>query len=59
MKMFRLNLFVKVLLAIGVGAGLGLVLPDCFIRALKTFNVFFAHILKFILPLLVLGLVLS
>lgn len=36
---------------------MGLIAPDVMIRIFKTFNVFFAQILKFIVPLLVLGLV--
>lgn len=57
LKRIKLSLFVKVLIAIVTGALLGLVAPDVFVRTLKTFNVLFAQILKFIVPLLVLGLV--
>lgn len=57
MKKIKLGLFPKVLIAIIVGALLGLVLPDVLIRILKTFNVIFAQLLKFVVPLLVLGLV--
>lgn len=57
MKKLKLGLFPKVLIAIIVGALLGLVLPDVLIRILKTFNVIFAQLLKFVVPLLVLGLV--
>ena len=57
MKKLKLGLFPKVLIAIVVGALLGLVLPDVLIRILKTFNVIFAQLLKFVVPLLVLGLV--
>ena len=57
MKKIKLSLFVKVLIAIAVGAIFGIFLPDWLIRAFKTFNVLFAQILKFIVPLLVLGLV--
>ncbi|MBR1705531.1 MAG: dicarboxylate/amino acid:cation symporter [Bacteroidales bacterium] len=53
----RLGLFPKVLIAIACGALLGLVIPQVPMRILKTFNVLFAQILKFIVPLLVLGLV--
>ena len=52
-----LGLFGRILIAIALGAALGLVLPDVGVRILKTFNVFFAQILKFIVPLLILGLV--
>lgn len=56
-KKIKLGLFPKVLIAIACGALLGLVAPDVLVRILKTFNVLFAQILKFIVPLLVLGLV--
>ena len=57
MKKIKAGLFVKVLLAIAGGALLGLVAPDVLVRILKTFNVLFAQLLKFIIPLLILGLV--
>ena len=57
MKKLKFGLFPKVLIAITVGALLGLILPDVVIRILKTFNVIFAQLLKFVVPLLVLGLV--
>lgn len=57
MKKIRLSLFIKVLIAIALGALIGLIIPDVLLRLLKTFNVLFAQLLKFIVPLLVLGLV--
>ena len=57
MKKIKIGLFVKVLIAITCGALLGLVAPDSLVRILKTFNVLFAQLLKFIIPLLILGLV--
>ena len=57
MKIIRFGLFAKVIVAIVCGALLGLVAPDALVRVLKTFNVLFAQILKFIIPLLILGLV--
>jgi len=57
MKKIKTGLFVKVLVAIGLGALLGLVAPDVLVRIFKTFNALFAQLLKFIVPLLVLGLV--
>ena len=57
MKKIKLSLFVKVLIAIVLGSLLGLVAPDVLVRLFKTFNVLFAQLLKFIVPLLVLGLV--
>ncbi len=57
MKKFRPGLFLKVLAAIAGGALLGLVAPEVLVRIFKTFNVLFAQLLKFIIPLLILGLV--
>ena len=57
MKKIKLGLFPKVVIAITLGAVLGLFLPDVFIRIFKTFNLLFAQLLKFSVPLLVLGLV--
>lgn len=57
MKKIKLSLFVKVLIAIVLGSLLGLIAPDVLVRIFKTFNLLFAQILKFIVPLLVLGLV--
>ena len=57
MKRFKVGLFPKVFIAICCGVLLGLVAPDVLVRIFKTFNVLFAQLLKFIVPLLVLGLV--
>ena len=57
MKQIRIGLFGKILIAIALGVLLGYVLPHWGVRILKTFNVFFAQLLKFIVPLLILGLV--
>ena len=51
------GLFGRIVIAILLGAALGFVLPDQGVRALKTFNALFAQMLKFIVPLLILGLV--
>lgn len=59
----RLGMFGKIVLAILGGVALGFAFSACGavgdvgMRILKTFNVFFAQILKFIVPLLILGLV--
>ena len=53
----KLGLFPRVVIAIALGALLGMVMPEFLLRTLKTFNVLFAQILKFVVPLLVLGLV--
>ena len=57
MKKIKLGLFGKIVIAILCGVALGYVLPVFGVRVLKTFNVFFAQVLKFIVPLLILGLV--
>lgn len=57
MKKIKLSLFVKVLIAIVCGSLLGIVAPEWMVRFFKTFSVLFAQILRFIVPLLVLGLV--
>lgn len=57
MRQRKLGLFSKVVIAIILGAILGIVLPEFLLRTLKTFNVLFAQLLKFVVPLLVLGLV--
>ena len=73
MKKIKLSLFVKVLIAIAIGALAGSLFKEVFssnepegfvfafsefcVRFFKTFNVLFAQLLQFIVPLLVLGLV--
>ena len=57
MKKIKLGLFGKIIIAILCGVALGYVLPGFGVRLLKTFNVFFAQVLKFSVPLLILGLV--
>jgi Na+/H+-dicarboxylate symporter len=54
---FKSSSFLKIILATLLGAVLGIILPEPAIRAFKTFNVFFAGLLKFIVPLLIIGLV--
>ena len=56
-KKIKLGLFAKVLIALACGSLLGLVAPDFLVRIFKTFNLLFAQLLKFIIPLLILGLV--
>ena len=57
MKKIRIPLFGKVLIGMALGIVLGFVLPELCIRILKTFNLLFSQFLKFIVPLLVLGMV--
>ncbi|MBR1565033.1 MAG: dicarboxylate/amino acid:cation symporter [Paludibacteraceae bacterium] len=53
----KIPLFVKVLAGMALGVGLGFILPHSCIRILKTFNLLFSQFLKFIVPLLVIGMV--
>lgn len=56
-RKFKPGLFLKVIVAITLGALLGMVASEPLVRVFKTFNVLFAQVLKFIIPLMVLGLV--
>ncbi len=55
--MKRIPLIWRIVIAILLGVVLGYFLPSGGIRLLKTFNVLFAQVLKFIVPMLILGLV--
>ena len=57
MKKARIGLFGKVVIAILLGVAFGYALPECGVRLFKTFNVLFSQVLKFIVPMLILGLV--
>ena len=57
MMKVKIGLFGKVVIAILLGVAFGSVLPECGIRLFKTFNVLFSQVLKFIVPMLILGLV--
>ena len=57
MKKIKIGLFGKVVIAILLGVACGYVLPDCGVRLFKTFNILFSQVLKFIVPMLILGLV--
>ena len=57
MKKIKIGLFGKVMIAIFLGVACGYVLPDCGVRIFKTFNILFSQVLKFIVPMLILGLV--
>ena len=58
-----MGLFGRIIVAIACGVGLGCLFSHCGaagdvgVRVLKTFNVLFSQVLKFIVPLLILGLV--
>lgn len=53
----RLGLFGKIMLAMAIGIAVGFVLPEWGVRVLKTFEVFVTVLLKFMVPLVILGLV--
>ena len=63
MRKLKFGLFGRIVVAILLGVGLGFAFAHCGavgdlgVRAFKTFNVLFAQVLKFIVPLLILGLV--
>ena len=63
MRKLKFGLFGRIVVAILLGVGLGFAFAHCGavgdlgVRTFKTFNVLFAQVLKFIVPLLILGLV--
>ena len=63
MRKMKLGMFGRIVIAIAGGVALGFLFTRCGVagdvamRVLKTFNCFFAQILKFIVPLLIIGLV--
>ena len=57
MKFPKLPLIVKILIAIAVGVGLGLVAPGWAVRAMNTFDGIFDQLLRFFIPLIIIGLV--
>lgn len=57
MKMPRLGLLPKIIIAILLGILCGLFFPDALTRVFLTFNSLFGNFLSFIIPLLIIGLV--
>lgn len=57
MNIKKLPLIVKVLIAILVGIVLGLFVPGVIVRIMNTFNALFDQLLKFMIPLIIVGLV--
>jgi Na+/H+-dicarboxylate symporter len=57
MKVPKLPLVVKVLIAIVLGVGLGHFVPSWLVRGTNTFTSLFDQLLKFFIPLIILGLV--
>lgn len=47
----------RIILAIALGVGVGMIAPEWFARTFATFNVIFSEFLSFIVPLLIVGLV--
>lgn len=59
MKSIRIPLLGKIIIAIILGVGFGFIMPDVLIRAFNTFNAIFDQLLKFLIPLIIVGLVTS
>lgn len=59
MRGFRLGLVGKIVIAMVLGTVAGVTLPEWGLRSVRTFEVLFSQLLKFIVPLIVLGLVTS
>ena len=57
--MRSMPLLVRIIIAIILGIGLGFIMPEVAIRAFNTFNVIFDQVLKFLIPLIIVGLVTS
>jgi Na+/H+-dicarboxylate symporter len=57
MKKIKISLLGKVVLAIGLGIVFGQFLPESIARAFVTFNSLFGEFLKFVIPLIICGLV--
>lgn len=56
-KKFKVNLLVKILIAILLGIGAGLVFPVWAGRVFATFNAIFSQFLSFLIPLIIVGFV--
>ena len=59
MKKIQLPLVIKVLIAIVLGVALGQFMPGVVVRATNTFTALFDQLLKFFIPLIIVGLVTS
>ena len=57
MKAPKIGLLSKILIAIALGIGLGLIVPDWIVRIFLTFNGIFSQFLGFAIPLIIVGLV--
>lgn len=57
MKRLKIGLLGKILIAISIGIGLGLIVPAWMVRIFITFNGIFSQFLGFAIPLIIVGLV--
>lgn len=57
MKKVKIGLLGKILIAIALGIGLGLIVPGWMVRIFLTFNCIFSQFLGFAIPLIIVGLV--
>lgn len=57
MKTLKIGLLTKILIAIGLGIGAGLIVPESVARIFVTFNGIFSQFLGFIIPLIIVALV--
>ena len=56
MKALRLSLLPRIIIAIALGIGFGLIVPDGVTRLFLTFNAIFSQFLDFSIPLIILAL---
>ncbi len=57
MKRLKIGLLGKILIAIALGIGSGMICPEWFVRICITFNSIFGQFLSFAIPLIIVGLV--
>ena len=57
MKKIKLGLLPKIIIAIILGIGFGIVPPEMPVRVFVTFNALFSEFLGFLIPLIIVGLV--
>ena len=57
MKTLKIGLLTKIIIAIVLGIGIGLIAPSWMVRIFLTFNGIFSQFLGFIIPLIIVGLV--
>lgn len=57
MKTLKIGFLAKIIIAIALGIGIGLIAPSWMVRIFLTFNGIFSQFLGFIIPLIIVGLV--